>query len=122
MMSYQVASMNGDQLFPVADVDELARQRWGDAVKWVRPTAADRQMTVSLDPDDGPAYSIRFDSSGDSVETDGTREQTAAVAVWARSLLPASTSSEIWLFDWNGHAALTPELTEDQVWDRWVDD
>jgi len=37
-------------------------------------------------------------------------------------LLPATTSSEIWLFDETGHAVLTPELAEDQVWDHWVDD
>ena len=121
-MSYQVASIKGDKLFPVADLDELAKQRWGDALKWVRPTEADGQITISLDPADESSYSIRFDRSGDSVSTDGTRAQTAAVAVWVRSLLPASTSSAIWLFDETGHAVLTPELAEDQVWDHWVDD
>ena len=82
-MSYVVASIKVDELFPVADVDELAKQRWGDAVKWVRPTTVDGQITISLDPADGSPYSMRFHPSGDCVDTDGTREQTAAVAVWS---------------------------------------
>ncbi len=44
---------------------QKAERRWGAAVTWVRPNSADGQITVSLDPADGPASSIRFDPSGD---------------------------------------------------------
>jgi len=101
-------------VFPVEDVADRARQRWGDVVEGSH-TSTDGLLTVDLAPMGEPGYSIRVESSGESLSTDGTAEQAAEVAVWARGLLPDEVPSEIWFYDANGHVVLTPDLTEPSI-------
>lgn len=119
--SYLVSSTERDGVvFPVEEIVDRARERWDDTLEYVH-TSGTGLLTLDLAPVGEPGYSIRIESSGESLSTDGTAEQAAAVAVWARSLLPAETPSEIWFYDDYGHTVLTPGMTESEVWPSYVD-
>lgn len=57
------------------------------------------------------------------MSTDGTPEQVAEVAIWARSLVPDDPGGRVWLVDqgYSGHVDLVPGMTADDVKTGWID-
>ena len=120
--NYLVSSIERDGVaFPVDEIVDRARERWGDALHEVYTGSADNLLTLDMEPVGEPGYCIRIEPTGESLSTDGTAEQAAAVAVWARGLLPEKVPSEIWFYDDNGHVVLTTDLTESEIWSHYVD-
>lgn len=121
-MSYIVSSTEPDgPSFPVHDIWERARERWGDVVKSVHRSEDGNVLTIDFEPEGEPGYSIRVQSSGEALSTDGAPQQAAAVAVWARSLLPDAVPAEVWFYDDHGHVVLTPSLRADEFWQHYVE-
>ena len=98
------------------------RDRWGSQMFVTGRTSP--EVSVELEVAGPPhRFMICLSARGDSVFTDGTWEQSAVVAAWLRSLIPASFPYRVWLVDesFSGHALLPAGVHADQLADLWVE-
>lgn len=105
-----------------ASISTAARERWGSQMFVTGRTGPEVSVEIEVA---GPPhrFAICLTARGDSVFTDGNWEQSAVVAAWVRSLLPASFPYRVWLVDdsFSGHALLPAGVHADQLADLWVE-
>ena len=118
-------SRSGDvPLFPEEAVRAGARwwEAQGAVVTVLDRPGNDYDVIIDVEPDGATGFQIRRDSTGRALTTDGTSQQTAFVASWARSLVPPEEPTEVWLVDddYTQHVVLTPGITADEVGRSWT--
>lgn len=98
-----------------------ARKKFG--VGFVEPEGVHMDVILRYDRPGESMFHIYHDRQGFSISTDGTPEQAAEIALWARSLVPEDPGGRIWLVDemYNGHAELVPGMTAEELDAAWVD-
>lgn len=124
-MSFLMMARNGDgPLFPI-DVVRAGAQWWtaqGDEVEVFDSPGDVHDLIIAVRPAAASRFQIRRDSTGQALITDGTADQTSAVASWARSLLPQNEPAEVWLVDddYTQHVVLAPGITPEEVDRSWA--
>lgn len=123
MTNYLISGAEaGVARFALADAEASATSTWGSAVRYAG-TPADGTYTITIQPVKDPEFSMRIDPDGESISTDGTEAQVAAVAVWARHILPAELPGELWLYNQplSAHKLLDAGIGEADAWSGWVE-
>jgi hypothetical protein len=115
--------LSPDEVFHVdrGTFESEARKQFGPG--FIEPQDPYKDLTIRYDRPGESMFHIFHDRQGDTISTDGTPEQAAEVALWARSLVPDDPGGRIWLVDemFNGHAELVPGMTVDELEAAWVD-
>lgn len=115
--------LSPDNVFTVSRevFEREALRQFGPGIKEDDTPEAD--VTLRYERDGEPMFHIVHSRKGWTISTDGTPEQAAEVAVWARSLVPEEPGGRIWMVDqgYTGHVELTAGIRPEDVQAGWID-
>lgn len=123
-MSYLVLSATGaGRLFDRRKLRDAATTlpRFGGDVEVRDVDRGGYDLLVWVRPAGGGDFQILRDVEGQSLSTDATLEQVAAVAAWAARAADFPDEGQVWLIDqdYTQHVVLHPDISAEQVADSW---
>jgi hypothetical protein len=103
-------------------LNTAARERWGDAATVRSESLPTLATNIWVEVEGQPFFQIDLQRDLSAISCDGNDDQTADVAVWVRSLLPADAPRIIATDEaFSCHVELVPGITVEQFRESVID-